>query len=211
MAFITAENIEGTFTESIPESIEDALEDKQKNNWLRSLRDELESVTEMGTYTVENLPDGRGKVVQNKWVFATKKDEQGNIIRYKARLVAKGFTKIRGVDYFQVFAPVLRFDTVRFLLSFVATNNWELQQYDIKTAFLNGELEEEIFMEIPKIPEKFKKFMNSYLKKKNDLTNMKELEKLLNADKTKVLKQNKALYGLKQASREWFQKNLRNF
>lgn len=71
---------------------------------------------------------------------------------------------------------------------------------------LNGELEEEIFMEIPKIPNKFKHFMNSYLRKNSDLINKENLEQLLEADKRKVLKLNKALYGLKQASREWFKK-----
>lgn len=86
----------------------------------------------------------------------------------------------------------------------MATNNWELQQYDIKTALLNGDLDEEIFMEIPKIPSKFKDYINSYLKKKNNLNNRKQLERLLQTDKKKVLKLNKALYGLKQASREWF-------
>ena len=140
-------------------------------------------------------------------MFATKKGDRGKIIRYKARLVAKGFTQIQGVDYFQVFAPVLRFDSVRFLLSHVATNNWELMQFDTKTAFLNGELEEEIFMEIPKIPVKFKHFMVTYLRKNPDLINKENLEQLLEADNRKALKLNKALYGLKQASREWFKKS----
>ena len=203
---MSAENIEGNSHESILESIGDALEDKQQNNRLLALKDELESVTEMGTYTVQDRPENRGEVVQNKWVSATKKDDRGKIIRYRARLVAKGFTQIQDVDYFQVFAPVLRFDSVRFLLSHVATNDCELTQFDVKTAFLNGELEEEIFMEIPKIPVKFKHFMITYLRKNPDLINKENFEQLLQGENRKVLKLNKALYGLKQASIEWFKR-----
>lgn len=133
------------------------------------------SLTEIGTYSITDRPKGGRKVIRNKWVFALKKNNQGKVIRYKARLVAKGFTQIEGIDYFKVFAPVLRFDTVRFLLAFVTQNYRELQQFDIKTAFLNGELEEDIYIEKPEVPKKLKDFTNSYLSSNNNTSNKQSL------------------------------------
>lgn len=111
------------------------------------------------------------------------------MVERKARLVAKGFKQIEGIDYYQVFSPVLRFDTVRFLLAYVAKNNWELRQFDIKTAFLNGDLTEEIYIELPEVPNNLKDYMLSYLNdKEHTLKNKSDLLQLLTSKEEKGFK-----------------------
>ena len=103
---------------------------------------------------------------------------QGEIERYKARLVAKGYMQKAGIDYEEVFAPVARMETIRLLISLAAQNKWSIFQMDVKSAFLNGVLEEEVYIEQPL----------GYVKEGKE---------------NKVLKLKKALYGLKQALRAW--------
>ena len=121
------------------------------------------------------LPPG-ASVVDCRWLYKLKNEMEG--LRYKARLVAKGFTQQEGVDYTEIFAPVVKFTTVRLMLALCAHFNWELKQMDVKTAFLHGDLDKPIYM---KQPEGFvdPKFPNHVC----------------------LLK--KALYGLKQSPRQW--------
>ena len=123
------------------------------------------------------MPKG-AKVIGCKWVYKTKKDSLGNIERYKARLVAKGFTQKEGIDYNESFSPVSKKDSFRIIMALVAHFNLELHQIDMKTDFLNGDLEEEVYMKQPE------GFFSS------------EGENL-------VCKLKKSIYGLKQASRQW--------
>jgi hypothetical protein len=102
----------------------------------------------MGLYEVVPRPKGR-KVVGSKWVFRIKRGPDGEIQKYKARVVAQGFTQIEGVDYDETFAPVAKFASLRAILALAAEHNLEVQQMDVKSAYLNAELHDEIFMEPP--------------------------------------------------------------
>ena len=109
---------------------------------------EIEALEKNKTWELVKLPAGK-KLVGCKWVYTVKYRADGSIERYKARLVAKGYTQTYGIDYQETFAPVAKMNTVRVLLSLAANYNWDLQQFDVKNAFLHGELEEEIYMEVP--------------------------------------------------------------
>jgi hypothetical protein len=109
--------------------------------------EEFASLLENGTWELEKLPNGF-KALPMKWVYKVKRDANGNIERYKARLVAKGYLQKQGIDFGEVYAPVSK-HTTRALLAVVAARDMELHQLDVKTAFLNGKLEEEIYMQQP--------------------------------------------------------------
>ena len=126
------------------------------------------------------LPNG-AKTIRCKWVYKIKKDSLGNIERYKARLIAKGFTQKEGIDYKETFSLVSKKDSLRIILALVAHFDFELQQMDVKTTFLNGELEEEVYM--------------------------KQLEGFFSSQGEHLIcKLKKSIYGLKQASRQWYLK-----
>ena len=110
--------------------------------------EEMVSLQENSTWTLEQQPPGV-KPILIKWVFKVKRDALGNIERYKARLVAKGFMRQEGIDYNEVFAPVSKHASLRALLAIAAAEDMELHQLDITTAFLNGHLEETIYMQQP--------------------------------------------------------------
>jgi len=142
--------------------------------------DELNSMEKNDVWELAELPKGY-KPVGCKWVFKTKLDPKGNIERYKARLVAKGYTQKEGIDYQETFSPVSRKDSLRVLMALVAYFDLELHQMDVKTAFLNGDLHENVNMTQPEV------FLS------------KGQEHL-------VCKLKKSIYGLKQASRQWYLK-----
>lgn len=161
--------------QGVPKTYEEAMTDRNAEDWKKAMDSEYNSLMENETWKLTNLPVGK-KAIKNKWVFVTKKDNDGNIIRYKARLVAKGYSQIEGIDYRETFAPVVRYTSIRFLLSMAARLDLKISQMDAVTAFLNGELEEEVYMEQPKGYE----------------------------DKSqKCCKLIKSIYGLKQSSRVW--------
>ena len=114
-----------------------------------------------------------------KWIYKTKFNENGQMDKYKARLVAKGYTQLHGVDYTEVFAPVACMETIWLVVAFAAQRKWTIYQLDVKSAFLHGKLNEEVFVEKP----------CGYVQKEHE---------------KKVYKLKKALYGLKQAPRIWY-------
>lgn len=163
---------------AVPTTVTEAKTGPHKNQWESAMKAEYDSLIKNNTWTLVNLHEDQ-KPIKNKWVFRLKVKPDGSIDRFKARLVAKGCSQKAGVDYSETFSPVVRFDSVRTLLSIAAAKNYEVYQLDVKTAFLHGDLNETIFMEQP---EDFD-------------------------DKSgRVCKLNKSLYGLKQAPRQWYAK-----
>ena len=110
--------------------------------------EEMTALDKNNTWELSILPAGK-KVVGCKWVFTIKQTPEGKIERYKARLVAKGYSQTYGVDYDETFAPVAKMNTIRTLISVAANYKWNLFQMDVKNAFLHGDLQEEVYMEIP--------------------------------------------------------------
>ena len=102
-------------------------------------------MTSNGIWNLVELPDG-AKAIGCKWVFKTKKDSLGNIERYKTRLIAKGFAQKEGIDYKETFSPISKKDSLCIIMTLVAHFDLELQNMDVKTTFLNGNLEEEVYM-----------------------------------------------------------------
>ncbi|KAF0904830.1 hypothetical protein E2562_037605 [Oryza meyeriana var. granulata] len=100
------------------------------------------------TWVLVDLPPGH-RPIGLKWVFKLKRDEQGAIVKHKAHIVAKGYIQQQGIDYDEVFAPVARMESVRMLLTVAAQRGWLVHHMDVKSAFLNGELKEEVYVRQP--------------------------------------------------------------
>src|SRR5882762_10102774 len=130
-------------------------------------------------WELADLPSGQ-KAIGSRWVFKVKRNADGSIERYKARLVAKGFSQRPGFDFNETFAPTARFSAICTILALSALEDLHLQSIDISHAFINGDLEEEVFMEQP--------------------------EGFEQGEPGQVLRLKRSLYGLKQASRMWYQK-----
>uniref|UniRef100_A0A2N9GE70 CCHC-type domain-containing protein n=1 Tax=Fagus sylvatica TaxID=28930 RepID=A0A2N9GE70_FAGSY len=127
-----------------PRTVQEALSSSVSDKWMKAMDDEMESMRTNQVWDLVDLPPGR-KAIRNKWVLKIKRKADGSIERYKARLVAKGYTQ----NYEKTFSPVVRFASVCLILAIVANLNLELYQMDVKTTFLNGELDEEIYMDQP--------------------------------------------------------------
>ncbi|KAL4020423.1 hypothetical protein IC575_019199 [Cucumis melo] len=155
-------------------------EAKKDQRWIAAMEEELSMIEKNKTWILVDRPQDR-KVIGVKWVFRTKLNADGSINKHKARLVVKGYAQIFGVDYSDTFAPVARMDTIRLLFAIAAQKGWKLYQLDVKSAFLNGVLQEEIYVEQPEGCEK-------------------------QGERNKVYLLKKALYGLKQAPRAWYSK-----
>ncbi|CAA7266308.1 unnamed protein product [Cyclocybe aegerita] len=134
----------------IPRTVDEALQSPEAFYWEAAMREELATIKKMNTWEETDLPEGR-TAIGSRWVFDKKHDEHGNVIKYKARIVAQGFSQKPGTDYSNdgTFAPVMRFETLRTGLGLAAINGWDLRQFDVKGAYLNGYLEEEIYMRQP--------------------------------------------------------------
>jgi len=109
---------------------------------------EMTTLEKNNTWELVQLPKGK-QPVGCKWVYTVKYKSDGTLDRYKASLVAKGCTQVYGIDYLDTFAPIAKLNIMRVLLSLVANLGWPLMQYDVKNAFLHGDLEEEVYMDLP--------------------------------------------------------------
>ncbi|KAK1648280.1 hypothetical protein QYE76_066085 [Lolium multiflorum] len=163
-----------------PTSISEAYASLDADYWKEAVRSEMDSILANGTWEITDRPYGC-KPVGCKWVFKKKLRPDGTIEKYKARLVAKGYTQKEGEDFFDTYSHVARLTTIRVLLSLAASHGLLVHQMDVKTAFLNGELEEEIYMEQP----------DGFV---------------VDGQEGKVCKLLKSLYGLKQAPKQWHEK-----
>jgi hypothetical protein len=148
--------------------------------WIKAMDKEIDSIERNNTWHLVNLPKGNNSIGV-KWVYKTKLNAEGEVEKYKARLVAQGFSQRPDIDYNETFDPVARIDTMRMVLAIAAQNRWIMHQMDVKSAFLNGYLEEEIYVRQPPGYE---------IDKHGD----------------KVYKLRKDLYGLQQASKVWYRR-----
>ena len=160
-----------------PKSVNDALKGPNAVEWKAAMDREYQSLMKNKTWTLVPRPKDTN-VVGNRWVYTIKRDAYGNITKFKGRLVAQGYSQTHGVDYDEVFSPVVRFATLRTLLALANANDWEIHQMDVTTAYLNGELDCDVYMEQP--------------------IGFVDLE-----HSDYVCKLGKSLYGLKQSARCW--------
>lgn len=165
----------------IPTRISEALEDKI---WRDSIGKEIGAFIRTGTWSITELPPGK-EAVGCKWLHTIKYHADGTVERPKSRLVAKGYTQQEGIDYNDTFSPVAKLVTVKLVFGLAAKMNWFLRQLDISNAFLNGDLDEEIYM---KVPPGYAEIQGEEI------------------SPTAVCRLHKSIYGLKQASRQWFLK-----
>jgi len=146
--------------------------------WIKEMDEEIDSIERNNTWDLVDLAECKN-IIGVKWVYKTKMNAEGEVEKYKARLVAQGFSQQPDIDYNETFSPVERIDTVRMVLAIATQNKWIMHQMDVKSAFLNGCLEEEVYVRQP----------SGY-----------EIDK----HRDKVYKLRKDLYGLKQASIVWY-------
>ncbi|KAJ9557926.1 hypothetical protein OSB04_012540 [Centaurea solstitialis] len=158
-----------------PKKAHDAMKDP---SWIEAMQEELLQFVLQHVWDLVDLPSGH-RAIGTKWIFRNKKDERGIVIKNKARLVAQGYTQEEGIDYDEVFAPVARIEAIRLFLAYASFKNFKVYQMDVKSAFLYGKIEKEVYVcqppgfEDPRYP-------------------------------NRVYKLNKALYGLHQAPRAWY-------
>ena len=152
----------------------------QDSNWISAMQVEMDSLLKNNTWELVPYPNHRN-VIANKWIYRIKYNSNGEIEKYKARLVAKGFSQQYGLDYEETFAPVAKMPTIRLIMSISASMGWKLFQLDVKSAFLNGDLDVERFM---------RQLQGFVIKGKESY----------------VCRLKKTLYGLKQAPRAWYLK-----
>jgi hypothetical protein len=153
-------------------------ETSQEEDWIRAMNDELDQIEKNNTWELVPRPENKN-VIGSKWVFKNKMNDKGQVVRNKAKLVCKGYAQVEGQVVDETFAPVARLEAIRMFPAYSCHKNFKVYQMDVKLAFLNGDLEEEVYMEQP---EGFSLIDNPNY----------------------VCKLKKALYGLKQAPRAWY-------
>lgn len=164
-----------SYDENLPNSLAEARTRSDWHKWKAAIQEEMDSLLKNKTWKLMKLPEGR-KTVYNKWVFKVKHRVDGAPDRYKARLVARGFSQKYGIDYSETYSPVAKLDTLRTVLAFANQKGMVVHQMDVKTAFLNGSLSEELYM---------------------------DQAEGFEHGKGLVCRLEKSIYGLKQASRAW--------
>jgi hypothetical protein len=162
-----------------PHDLETFAEARGHPDWDTTMNEEYRSLMANDTWDLVPIPKGR-KLVRCKWVYRTKYASDGSAERQKDQLVAKGFSQVEGIDYNETFSPVAKMNSIYLVLSLAASHKWEVHQMDVKSSFLHGYLQEEIYMEQPP----------DYIQNDSSL----------------VYHLKKSLYGIKQAPRAWYAK-----
>jgi hypothetical protein len=148
--------------------------------WQDAMTEEYQFIMKNDVWDIVLRPEGKS-VVTSKWIYTIKYVADGSVKKYKARFVARGFSQVEGIDYEETFAPVARYTSIHTIIALVESMGWQLHQMDVKTAFLNGEIEEEVYTE--------------------------QLEGfVIHDEKSHVCRLKKAMYGLKQAPRASYEK-----
>jgi len=161
-------------------TVRQAMQDSNSEKWIEVMNKEYKSMQDNNVWELVPLLEGV-KLVACKWLFKTKRDSKGNVERYKARLVAKEYTQKEGIDFKETFSPVSSKDSFRTIMALVAHYDLEFHQMNVKTIFLNGNIDESIYIVQP---ENF----------------------VFGDPKARVCKLRKSIYRLKQASRQWYLK-----
>ena len=166
--------------EDDPKTYDEAISSLDASFWKDAINSEIESIMSNHTWELVDMPKGN-KAIGCRWIFKKKLKVDGSVDRFKARLVIRGFTQKHGIDFFDTYSPVTKIATIRALFALASSYKLLVHQMDVKTAFLNGDLDEEIYMEQPpgcEVP----------------------------GQENKVCKLKKSLYGLKQAPKQWYEK-----
>jgi hypothetical protein len=184
--YMIEESIQATVAEieHVPKTYKEAISPEFSKHWIPSMRNELKSLKDLKTFTICKLPSG-ANLVRTKWVYRNKINPD-DTIRRKSRLVAKGFTQREGQDYFNTYWPTLSLSSLRMFLSHCAQHNYRIRSIDVKTAYLWGELDVEIYMEIPAGYEP-----------------TEEEKIIIDSPGLSACRLHKSIYGLKQSAYVW--------
>ena len=178
--FLNEHEIDAFILEENPRTYGEAMRSVDSSFWLEAINSEIESIMSNNTWVLTELPRGC-KALGSKWIFTKKEDTNGNLIKFKARLVVGGHHQKKGLDFFDTYSPVTKVATIRALIALASIHDLIVHQMDVKTAFLNGDLKEEIYMKQPE-------------------------GCIAPGQENKVCKLIRSLYGLKQAPKQWYDK-----
>ena len=163
----------------VPTTYAEAISSPESEEWKKAMKEEMDALEESETFELQPLPENRS-VIGGRWVY-TKKTDLENLTKYKARYVAKGFSQVKGIDFHETFLPTAKFTTIRMLMQIAVQKDLIVHQMDVKTAYLNADIDCDIFLQQPE----------GFVK-----TNSK--------GEILVGKLKKSLYGLKQSGRNWY-------
>lgn len=190
-------------------TMDEALKSVNAQEWSTAIKNEIKSHLKNKTWIIADKKEGK-HIITSKIILTNKYNKHGEIERRKARIVARGFNQIPGIEYNETYSPVVKLSSLRFLIGLAVEENFKLHQMDVNTAFLNGDLEEEIYMEKPEGIERFLQeiMMEEIENEDQTMYNLARemLDDMRKSSNRKVCQLKKSLYGLKQAGRQWFMK-----
>lgn len=196
------EKTEQTFLSEVP--MKEAIAGSDAEEWHQAIADEMKSLIKNKTWTLINHPD-QAKVIGSRMILRNKTNPDGTIEKRKARLIAQGFSQQPGIHFKETFAPVTRISSIRLMASLAAQYSLKIRQFDVTSAYLNGDLEEQVYMSAPK---GFEIFLQDLIDSEGDSKIGSQAKEMLHEFQkgNKVCLLKKSIYGLKQAGRSWYKK-----